>query len=94
MIQLDLFNQHLIVACKNRGSADILPKGFSLPFEKGFPAIGGFVCELDGFIHAAGRGCEESRDGLDADTGAAQDRSVKRRMRSKKPCQIPRCHFV
>src|SRR6266700_2087559 len=41
------------------------------------------VCERDGFIHAAGRGCEESRYGLDADTGAAQDRSVKRRMRSK-----------
>ena len=39
--------------------------------------------ELDGFIHAAGRGREESRDGLDADTWAAQDRSVKRRMRSK-----------
>ena len=41
------------------------------------------VCELDGFIHVAGRGREESRDGLDADTGAARYRSVKRRMRSK-----------
>src|ERR1700692_4081808 len=53
MIQLDMFNQPLMVARKNRGSADIFPKGCSLPFEIGFPAIGGFVYELDGFIHAA-----------------------------------------
>jgi len=78
-----MFNQPLMVACQNRGSADLFPKSYSLPFEIGFPAGGGFVRKLDGFIHAAGRGREESRDGLDADTGAAQDRSVKRRMRSK-----------
>src|SRR6266851_4255692 len=83
MIQMDMFNQPLMVARQNRGSADLFPKGFSLPFEIGFHAIGGFVCELDGFIHAAGRGREESRDGCQADTWAAQDRSVKRRMRSK-----------
>jgi hypothetical protein len=30
MIKLDMFNQPLIVARKNRGSADIFPKGFFL----------------------------------------------------------------
>src|SRR6266576_1847606 len=54
MIKLDIFNQPLIVARKNRGSADMFPKGFSLPFEISFHAIGGFVRELYGFIHAAG----------------------------------------
>ncbi len=83
-----MFNQPLMVACQNRGSADLFPKGCSLPFEIGFPASGGFVRKLDGFIHAAGRGREESRDGLDADTWAAQDRSVKRRMRSKSPAEF------
>ena len=39
--------------------------------------------KFEGFIHAARRGREESRDGFNADTWAAQDRSVKRRMRSK-----------
>ncbi len=41
MIQLDMFNQPLMVARQNRGSADLFPKGFSLPFEIGFHAIGG-----------------------------------------------------
>ena len=40
MIQLDMFNQPLMVVRQNRGTADLLPKGFSLPFEIGFPAIG------------------------------------------------------
>ena len=88
MVALDMFNQPLMVACQNRGSADLFPKGCSLPFEIGFPASGSFVRKLDGFIHAAGRGREESRDGLDADTWAAQDRSVKRRMRSKSPAEF------
>ena len=83
-----MFDQPLMVACQNRGSADLFPKGCSLPFEIGFPASGGFVRKLDGFIHAAGRGLEESRDGLDADTGAVQDRSVKRRIRSKSPAEF------
>ena len=83
MVKLDIFNQPLIVARQNRGSADMFPKGLSLPFEIRFPAIGGFVCELDGFIHAAGCDCEESRDGFNADTGTVQYRSVKRRIGSK-----------
>src|SRR5260370_40351360 len=83
MIQLDMFNQPLSVARKNRGPDDMFPKGFSLPFKICFPASGGFVRELDGLIHAAGCGSEESRDGFNANTGAAQDRSVKRRIRCK-----------
>ena len=83
MVELDIFNQPLVVARKNRGSADMFPKGFSLLFEISFPAIGGFVRELYGFIHAAGRGSEESRDGFNANTWAVQYRSVKSRMRSK-----------
>jgi hypothetical protein len=67
-----MVNQPHMVACQNRGSADLFPKGCSLPFEIGFPASGDFVRKLDGFIHAAGRGREESRDGLDADTGAVR----------------------
>ena len=83
MIKLDIFNQPLIGARKNRGPTDIFPKGFSLPFEISFHAIGGFVRELYGFIHAAGRGSEESRDGFNADTWAVQYRSLKSRIRSK-----------
>jgi hypothetical protein len=78
-----MFNQPLLIARKNRGSADLFPKGFSLPFEIRFHATGGFVRERYGFIHAAGRGSEESCDGVDADTWAVEYRSVKRRMRSK-----------
>src|SRR2546428_14145164 len=83
MVELDMFNQPLSVARKNRGSADMFPKGLSSPFEIRFPASGGFVRELDGFIHAAGRGSEESRDGFNAHTGAVEHRSVKSRMRRK-----------
>src|SRR5258708_3880213 len=76
MVQLDMFNQPLIVARQNRGPADLFPKGFSLPFEIRFPTI-------DGFMRAARGGSEESRNGFNADTWAIEDRSVKHRIRRK-----------
>jgi hypothetical protein len=94
MIKLDIFNQPLIVTRKNRSSSDMFPKGFSLPFEVSFHAIGGFVRKLYGFIHAAGRGSEESRDGLNADTGAVEYRGVKGRIRSKSLAEIGGAIFL
>ena len=83
MVKLDIFNQPLMGARKNRGTADTFPKGFALPLEISFQAVGGFVRELKGFIHASGRGREESRDGFNTDKSAVQDRSVESRIRSK-----------
>jgi hypothetical protein len=41
MVELDMFNQPIMVARQNRGSADMFSKGFTLPFEIRFPAFGG-----------------------------------------------------
>lgn len=90
MVQLDMFNQHLMVARQNRGSADPFPKGFEIRF----PVIGGFLRELlDGFIHAARGGSEESRDDFNVDTRAIEERGTKRRIRSKSRAEFGRAIF-
>jgi hypothetical protein len=84
MIQLNAFNQPLVVACQNRGTANLFPNGCSLPFEIGLPATGGArACTLWFHTYRQRAVACESRDGSHPDIGATQDQSVKCRMWSK-----------